>query len=196
MSDSITKEETAKAEVSKPEQNEYVSKKAYEEVSADLHKFKKAKKDLLAQVNELKARFEAEEKAKMEEKQQFEELYKKAEAEKSSLLQQIEQERTQLLNQRRKAALKQELGNIKDVYLNLAEINSIEVNEDGTLNSESVRSVANAFKQEHSALIPSGNSGTITSQAAPIDTASNSNVSVDDLDYDEALKRYMELKRN
>lgn len=194
MSDSITKEQAApKAETSKSEKEEYVSRKAYEEVSADLHKFKKAKKDLVAQINEFKARFEAEERAKLEEKQQFEELYKKAQAEKDALLQQIESDRQQLLQQRRKAALKQELGNIKDVYLNLADLNSIEVNEDGSINSESVLSVANNFKQEHSALIPSGNSGTITSQAAPIDSSSPAK-DVSELSYEEALTLFQNLK--
>jgi len=194
MSDSIDQKEVPASEPQK--QEDFVARKAYEQVTADLHKNKKAKKDLLARVNELEAQREAQEKAKMEEKQQFEELYKKSEAEKAALLQQIEQEKKQLLAQRKKSALKQELGNIKEAYLGLANVDGIELNEDGTINSESVRHIANTFKQEHPALIPSGSSSNITSTAAPIDTNAESNQSVNDLSYDDALKKLMELKNN
>ena len=197
MSDSIANKETEKSVASTPEsKEEFVLKKAYDEKSKDMHKFKEAYKKAQALNSELQSRIEAEERAKMEEKQQFEELYKKSEAEKASLLQQIELEKQQLLSQRRKSALKQELGNIKEAYLGLANIDSIEVNEDGTLNSESVRQIANAFKQEHPALIPSGNSSSINSVAAPIDGTAPGQKSVSDMTFEEAKEALKQLKAN
>ncbi len=198
MSDSITNQE--KAEPTVPSQvetkEEYVAKKAYEEVTADLHKNKKAKRDLLAKVNELQARIESEEKAKMEEKQQFEELYKKAELEKQQLIQSIQEKETRLLNERKKAALKQELGNIKEVYLNLVSIDQIEVDENGLVNSESVRAVANTFKQEHPQLIPSQGASNITAAAAPIDSTVSKEKTIDEMSFEEMAAQLQQLKSN
>lgn len=59
-----------------------------------------------------------------------------------------------------------ELGDIDPKYLSHADLDSIEVLEDGTLNSESVAAAANKFRKENPLLIPSDDAGNITDTAA------------------------------
>ena len=64
------------------------------------------------------------------------------------------------------SALKNELGGkIKDVYLQHANIDGIEISDEGVINPETLREVANAFRQDHGQLIPNERSGGITSAA-------------------------------
>lgn len=189
MSDSITPKEENKET---PEEK-YVPKSAYDEKSADMHKFKEALKAEKARNNELQSKIEAEERAKLEEKQQFEELYKKAQLEKEQLMASIEQERSQLAMQRKKAALKDQLGNIKDNYLNLANIDAIEINEDGTVSSESVLSVANAFKSEYPEVLPSSQAANATSQASPINNIPSNEKSLSEMTVEEMQAKLKNL---
>ena len=67
-----------------------------------------------------------------------------------------------------------------------ANIEGIEVRDDGTLSSESVVSVANKFREENPALVPSNNAGTITDSAPASNTLSNEPIKdVSDMSKDE-----------
>ena len=145
---------------------EQVSRKAYEEVTRDMHKNKQKAKELEMQVNELRSQIQAQEEAKMQEQEQWKELYQKREAELEQFKSEAQKERDRYLVSVKRAALKQELGvGVKDEYLNFASLNEISINEDGSIDRESVREVANHFRKEHGQLIPASENTNITGHA-------------------------------
>lgn len=152
---------------SKVESAEFVSKKAYEDVSKDMHKYKSKLKELEATVNEYQTKFKSVEEEKLAEQNRYKELYEKKtqelEAEKSRTVEQ----QNKYLRSLKVVELKRELGGtVKDEYLVHADVNGIEFNEDGTLNRETLVTVANKFRQQHGALIPKSENTNITGHAA------------------------------
>ena len=174
-----------------------IDPKAYKQVSSDMHKYKQQAKEAKMEAERLKADLEAQQKAKLEEQNRFEELYRKAEEEKTSLLQERQREKQLFTDAVKKSALKTELGgNIKDAYLNLADYSKIELNEDGSLNSESVRQVANSFRQDHPALVPSPVSGNINAVAPPTNPGiQNEPKTVDTMTKEEKYARLLEIRQ-
>lgn len=148
------------------EESKFVPATAYKEVSSDMHKFKSRYREAEAKANELAERLKAIEEEKLKEQQRFEELYEREKAEKERLAQEKEQEKNLYLRSVKISALKNELGGkVKDEYLSFANIDSIELKEDGTLSSESVQNVANDFRQAHPSLIAQDSAVNITGTA-------------------------------
>lgn len=148
------------------EKEAFVSKKAYEEVSKDMHKHKSKAKELEAAVNELRSQIKAQEEAKLQETQQYKELFERREAELEEARKQAAEVKEQYLNTAKRNALKNELGGkIKDEYLSFADLGSIAVSDDGSIDPESIRMVANEFRKQHSQLIPPSDNAGITGQA-------------------------------
>ena len=178
-------------------ESDVVSKKAYSQVQQDMHKFKAEKKELQMKLNELQATLEAQEKSKLEEQNRYEELYRKAEDEKNALLSERQREKQLFIDAVKKSALKTELGgNIKDAYLNLADYSQIEMNEDGSLNSETVRNAANQFRQDHPALVPSQASGAINSVAPPTNPGiQNQPKGAADMSREEKIQKLLEIRQ-
>jgi len=153
-------------EVPKETKAEVVSRKAYEEVTRDMHKNKQKAKELEMALNETQAQLKAQEEAKMHEQQQYKELFEKRDAELEQARQAAQQERSKFTRSVKMAALKQELGgSIKDQYLSFANLDAIAVNDDGTIDSEALRNVANDFRTEHGQLIPTDTSANVTGHA-------------------------------
>ena len=149
------------------EGNDYVARKAFEEVSQDMHKYKKSMKDAIAKNNEFEAKLRAIEEEKMQENEQWKELYEKQKQEAEQIRQQRDQDRMIMKNSVKKSALKSELGNIKSEYLDFASLDDIEVNEDGSINTDSLHKVANDFRSQHAQLIPASSGSDITGNAPP-----------------------------
>ena len=164
----VSEQESVKpAEESVQEQEEYVAKKAYQEVTKDMHKFKARNKEKDLKINELETKLKAIEEAKLVENQRFEELYHREKEEADKLRQARENEKKLYERAVKLSALKSELGgNVKDDYLKFADVDRIEIREDGTLSSESVQDVANSFRQEHPALVGKSTQINITHPAA------------------------------
>ena len=151
----------------KPDAEGFVSKKAYEEVSKDMHSYKQKMKDLQATVTEFESKLKSQEEEKLAEQNRYKELYEKKaqelEAEKTKTV----QEQTKYLRSLKVVELKRELGGtINDAYLVHANIDGIQFNDDGTLNKDSLVTVANQFRQQHGALIPKSDNANITGHAA------------------------------
>lgn len=148
------------------EEKKFVPVTAYKEVSSDMHKFKSRAKEAEAKANELAERIKAIEEDKLKEQQRFEELYEREKTEREKERQERLQERNLYERAVKISALKDELGGkVKDDYLSFAQLDKIELKEDGTLSSESVQEVANAFRQEHPGLIAKDSSVNITGNA-------------------------------
>lgn len=186
---------------SSQEQDQYVARKAYEEVTTDMHKFKQRFKDAAAKLNEYEAKLKAIEEDKLKEQSRWQELYEKEKMERERAENVRRQERELYLQSVKLSALKNELGGkIRDEYLRLANIDQIEINEDGLLSSESILAVANQFRKEHPSLIPSNESAQITGQA-PVGNSTSvyaANKSVNDMTLEEkiALLNSMTNKRS
>lgn len=192
----MSKEEVASSEQTEAQSSEqgsnqeqeaeqYVPRKSYEEVVKDLHKFKSRWKETEAKISEYDAKLKAHEEAKLKEQQKWQELYERAKKEKEQTLQERQREKELYFNAVKKSALKSELGGkIKDVYLNHADIQAIELTENGEINPESLRNVANKFRQDFPELIPASGSSNITGRA-PQDTAPKTEKAVSEMTLEE-----------
>lgn len=157
------------SQVSKPVEQEtkVVSAKAYEEVSKDMHKYKSKSKETELALNEALAQLKAQEEAKLVEQNRWEEIAKNREEELLRIQNEMKEKEDRLNRSKKMYALKQELGGkIKDVYLQHADLSSISLKDDGSVDSDSLLAVANEFRQEHGQLIPSDENVNITGQAA------------------------------
>jgi hypothetical protein len=165
MSDSISEKE--KEVVSnEPKQDDFVSKKAYEGISSDMHKYKARMKEEQARANELESQLKLMAEEKMREQNQYKELFEQKSEELETFRSEAENRRKSYLSAAKKTALKSELGNINDAYLVHAKIEEIQLNDDGTINTESLHRVANDFREKHSVLLPKSSEPTSTSAQA------------------------------
>lgn len=160
-------EEVQPQETGESTEKKFVPADAYKEVSDDMHKFKNRFREAEAKAAELELKLKAIEENKLKEQQKFEELYEREKADKERLAAEREKEKELYLRSVKISALKNELGGkVNDPYLSFADIDGIELREDGTLSSESVQSVANKFRQEHPGLIAKDSSVNITGSPA------------------------------
>lgn len=174
---------------------EYVSRKAYEEVTRDMHKFKSEARAEKAAKAEYEAKLKAIEEEKLAEQQRWKELFEKERQEKEELNRKSKEKETAYLMSVKKSALKQELGGkIRDEYLAHADLKSIEFKDDGTLNMDSVLEVANKFRAEHGELIPRSQVSDATNDAPPSDSTVSTKKKLDDLNGNEAYEMLKKMK--
>jgi len=194
MSEDKNVSDVTPQEVPKEPKTEVVSKKAYEEVSRDMHKNKAKAKELEMKLAEYEAQLKAQEEAKLHEQQQYKELFEKRDAELEQARQEAQQERSRFTRSVKISALKQELGgSVKDQYLNFANLEAIAVNDDGTIDSEALRNVANDFRKEHGQLIPTDSSANVTGHA-PGSAEPQKPLSVSQMTREQLLERAKQLK--
>lgn len=177
------------------EQEQYVARKAYEEVTRDMHKNEAKAKEAEARAAELEAKLQAIEEAKLKEQNQWEELYKREREAREAAEQEKSHVRESYLRSVKLSALKAELGgSIKDEYLSFANIDAIELGEDGSLSSETVVNVANSFRKEHPGLIPTKSQANITGQAASSSGIETRDKNVNEMSLKEKLEQLAKLK--
>jgi hypothetical protein len=150
--------------------NEFVSKKAYQDVSQDMHRYKQQLRDTKAMLSEMDAKLRAQEDEKLAEQNRFKELYEKSQQELKAQIDAAKRREEAYSESVKKSALKSELGGkIKDQYLVHADVKGITFNDDGSIDLDSVHAVANKFRQEHPGLIPTTVEADATSKASPTD---------------------------
>lgn len=176
VSDETTQKESKTA--SKSDEDKFVPRNAYEEVSKDMHKYKSQAKEAAAKAAELESRMKAIEEAKLVEEKRYEELYAKEREEREKMEQALKSTNEHYVKTVKMTALMRELGNIKPKYLQHAAIDEIVVHDDGSLSSESVVAVANKFRQENPELVPAANVGNIN-DAAPSNDQTKSKPAID-----------------
>lgn len=172
------------------EKEQYVKREAYEGVTKDLHKNKSKVKDLAAKVAQLTAEKNASAEERLAEEKRWEELYRKRDSEMKELQDAISEREHNYLEAVKKNALKQELGGkIKDDFLVHAELNSIQFNEDGTLDKDTLHEVANSFRESYPELIPVVNDSNPTGPSSPSNfTAEEKVKGLNELTFDEKVK--------
>lgn len=176
-------------------QDKLVPSKVVEDYRRDMHKYKSKAKEVSSRLAELEAKLKADEEAKMVEKQEWQKLYEQSEQEKKMLAQRLQDSTNKHLNTSKLSALKGELGgNVSDIYLKkLANLDSIIVSEDGSIDSESLAAAANEFRNEHGQLIPKASTGNITNPASPSNLNPSLEKDLSSLSSSELLLKYAEL---
>ena len=152
---------------SQGEQKEkFVAAEAYEGVTKDLHKHKAKAKELEAKLAEFEANKEAERLAGLEAQKKFEELYKQTQEKLNATLAEKQTEREKFAEANKINALLQELGGVaRKEYTKLLNPKAIELNEDGTINEDSLKKEAEKFRQEHFLLLKNSSAGKLPNGA-------------------------------
>jgi hypothetical protein len=191
-SNSVTTESNSNSE-----QNvEFVPKKAFEDVTKDMHKYKSGYKEAVASVNEYQAKLKAIEEEKMREENRWKELYENKNQELEIERKKLSEKEKSVQKSIKLSALKTELGGkIKDQYLVHAQLDAIEFKEDGSIDFDSLQKVANDFRKEHGQLIPSNVNANITGNAAPTDTTLNKPKDLKSMSFEEKIQALKELEK-
>lgn len=169
---------------------EFVSKKAYGEVSSDMHRYKAELKDTKAMLSQLRADADSAKNEKLAEEGKWEDLYKNQ----STKMEKLEAERTKeqndVVNFHKKNSVLNSIGGFKnDEYNTFIKSDNINVNEDGSLDRVSLDAEIDRIRQTYPELLKSG-----TSQKLPNNAPIESNIGekgYSDLSQDEkeAYKR-------
>lgn len=155
-------------------QDEMVPKKAYVEVSTDMHKWKQIAKGATAELEETKKQI-------MAENQRYKELWEAAEKKAAEAIEIKESERRKFLEVQKQGLLLQELGGLaKPEYIKHANLNTIEVDDSGNINMDSIKREAVRFKQEHSILLKNRTIPAMSNDAPKTITKPVSSMTVDE----------------
>lgn len=146
---------------------ETVAYETYKKV-LDQRKADQAKaRELAAEVERLRSEREAEQEAKLAEQKRFEELYAAEKKKAEDLSNKIKEAETKSVMQKKRDALKQALGGVKrDEYLSFADLNSVLVLEDGTVDPDSVKAAAAKFREAHPELVAARQTAPLPNESA------------------------------
>jgi hypothetical protein len=169
--------------------DEFVAKSAYVEVSNDMHKYKSELKEARAKLIEKEEAIKAKEQDELAKQKRFEELFNAEKKRADELYEQKNKERQNFLNAQKRSALISELGALeKNEYIRFANLDAIEVREDGEIDVTSLKKVADSFKQEHSVLLKKAKVTTLPNNA-PIDQTQQTKEPKTFSDYKNLLKQ-------
>lgn len=134
--------------------DEFVSKKAYEETKADMHKYKTMMKEIEAERNQLKADKEAAERESLEEQGKWKELFQKEKESRAKLEADLKQSKDSFVNFHKKNAVISKLGGLKnDEYSKFIDTESIEVQEGGKMSEASIEAEVNRIREKYPEII-------------------------------------------
>lgn len=130
------------------EKDEFVPKKAFSEVTMDMHKYKEQLKQAQAALNQLKAEKDLQDIEEKKQKEQWEELYKSESSKREQLERERSEERNKFLNYHKKQAVISKIGGFKrDEYSSFINVDSVQVDDNGNVVSESLDAEINRIKQ-------------------------------------------------
>ena len=156
-------------EVVKPiveESNDFVPKKAFSDVSNDMHKYKAKLKETEAILNQLKAEKDTRDIEEKKEKQQWEQLYQTSEEKLRKIEAERSQEKNKFLDYHKKQALISKLGGFKkDEYASFVNVDSIQLDDNGNVVQESLDAECNRIRQNYPDLLKTQNSQPLPSEA-------------------------------
>jgi hypothetical protein len=132
------------------DESKYVPVDAYKRIQADLKKWKDRARENESKVNAWEAEKSQQADQKAIEEKRFQEVLEKQKAENEALKSQLGEYESSWQKAQKYNAVAQFLGNDFDSkYADLIDFNSIEVEEDGSVNVETAKQTAERFKQEH-----------------------------------------------
>jgi hypothetical protein len=148
------------------QEGEFVPKKAYADVSQDMHKFKNKLKETEAMLNQLKAEKAMAEEQSLKDNEQWKTLYEKSKGELDGLASARAAEKDQFVNFHKKNAVIREIGGFKkDEYNSFINVQSVEMDESGNIVQDSLSAEVNRLKQSYPELIKGSQSQNLPSEA-------------------------------
>lgn len=128
-------------------------------------------RELEAERATMQAEREQAEADRLAEQNKYKELYEKEVKAKKDLESKLSDMTTSQITKEKKLALDKALGGIKkSEYLGFADLASVQMNDDGTVDMESVATAANKFRESYPELVPTKQTGRIDT-GAPRDAA-------------------------
>jgi len=189
-----TQVEDQKQPENAPKEEEFVSRKAYIEVSQDMHKYKEQLKETKAQLNEFMTQQEAEKEQKLKEQERFKELFEKKEKELEEYRAQVEQNKSSLIKQQKLNAVLAEVGKLeKPEFSQFIPLDSVKINEDGSIDPASVKEVAESFRQEFGMCVKKTSNPPLPSNAPTTGTGSPKNLN--EMSMDELKNLYSKIRK-
>ena len=180
MTDSINNEkpeENNKVNLEEQSDNEekaFVPKKAYQEVSSDMHRYKGKAKELEAKLNEYQAQLDQIEQAKLEEQGRWEEIARKKDEQLSQVLSEREAESKKFIEHHKKQSVIAKLGGFKkDEYASFINVSAIEVNDHGQPTLESLEAEVERIRANHPELLKANVASNLLPNQAPSTTSVN-----------------------
>lgn len=136
--------------------NKFVSAEAYERIQSDMVKWKKRARENEAKVNEWESEKKSREENKALEEKRYLELLEQQKAENETLKSNLGALEKNWQDAQKYSEINRHLGNNFDQqYAGLIPFEEIEVTEDGKVDPESAKRVAEGFKQKHPRLFMS-----------------------------------------
>lgn len=177
MSDSIDNKEvqpqTEQETTNQPEATQeegFVPKKAFQEVSSDMHKYKNQLREKEAMLNQLLAEKELQEKQALEEQGRWKELYEKTQNQLEEVNTTRQAEQDKFINHHKKNAVLREIGGFKkDEYSNFINIENVIMDENGNIDRASLDAEVSRLKQEMPELLKNVPGNSLPSNA-PMNT--------------------------
>jgi len=136
------------------EQKDVVSYTSYSKALSQLKQHQTKARELEAKLNEYQAHEEQRERERLEAEKKYQELYQKERQEKEQLSNQLHQTRKEFIDTRKLAALNSKVGGVKkSEYWSFANLEAIEISEDGRIVEESLEAEAQRFRSNYSDLL-------------------------------------------
>jgi hypothetical protein len=134
--------------------DDFVTKQAYQDVSKDMHRYKQEAKEAKALLTQIEADKSAADSERLAEQGKWEELYEKNNAELTSLKRERQDEQGKFVDYHKKNSVLQKIGGFKrDEYNNFINVDSIQMNEDGSIDDASLTAEIDRVKQEYPELL-------------------------------------------
>lgn len=150
----------------KDEKEEFVPRKAYEEISNDMHKKKRLLKETQAELARLKAEREIEAREALKAQEDWKGVAERIEAENQELAKQNEKIKKASENKDKIRAVIQAIGGFKkDSYVRWIEVDNIAIDENGNVNTNDVQREADRIRQEYPELLKSSKSVNLPNEA-------------------------------
>ena len=159
-------DEAAKKLEDSKDKQEQVSKEAYLNVSQDMHKYKSKLKETEALLTQMKADKEVIENEKLAEQGRWEDLYKKSQEKLTEATQGRQAEQDKFINYHKKNSVLGKLGGFKnDEYNSFIDVESVNLNEDGSIDQSSLDLEVNRIKQSYPELLKGVQAGKLPNDA-------------------------------
>ncbi len=151
-------------------------------------------RDLQAQLDTFKAAQEEAERARLAEQNQFKTIAENEKKRADTLAAQVTEMTTSRINATKRAAVKEALGGVhKDDYLKFADLSQVQMNDDGSIDPESVKAVASKFRESYPELVASKGKGNLPGNEAASSYQGTKPRSLSELKPDELRARLAAL---
>lgn len=166
MSIEVKNEELNNESAPIEKKEEFVSKKAYEDVKSDMFKFKTQMKEQEALLNQMRADKDLIENEKLAEQGKWEEIAQKSKLELDTMRSERNVENEKFINFHKKNSVLQEIGGFKKTeYSNFINVDNIELNDDGSVNGESMKVESDRIRQNYAELLNNSSSNKLPNEA-------------------------------